>query len=343
MADAGRPVRVKTRIDHSSQFTPTTFRETLAHVKPTGTTNRESVQVQRGDTLTGLSRKYLHEQGQTPNASEVHRMAMSVAKNNSLANPNLIRVGQTLNFSATHFSDTHSALKSRELVSTPTSNPTKPDKAALQPSLTPPSASWSAGTGPKVAIVGDSIAVGIGGAMLQQSGITPEFAPGRKFLTQSQGSFAVNAVGGHSSPQILDQLNKHAGVKNAELAIISVGTNDFVNSTVNKYYTPERITQNLQRIRSELNAKERVWVLPYDPQARELVASVARERGDKTVDLTQFQPADRYHPRNYAAIANSISPLLSQLNQAQAAAPGADQQQAWVSTQNALLARSTRF
>lgn len=92
--------------------------------------------------------------------------------------------------------------------------------------------------------------------MLQQSGITPDFAPGRKFLTQSQGSLAVNAVGGHSSPQILDQLNKHAGVKNAELAIISVGTNDFVNSTFNKSYTPERITQNLQRIRSELNAKK---------------------------------------------------------------------------------------
>lgn len=154
LADAGRPVRAKTRIDHSSQFKPTTVRETLAHVKPTGTTNRENVQVQRGDTLTGLTRKYLHVQGQAANASEVHRMAMTVAKNNSLTNPNLIRVGQTLNFSAPQFSDTHSGLKSRELASTPTSNPTKPDKATLQPSLTRPSASWPAGTGPKVAIVG---------------------------------------------------------------------------------------------------------------------------------------------------------------------------------------------
>ncbi len=172
-------------------------------------------------------------------------------------------------------------------------------------------ASWITGTGPKIAIVGDSIAVGIGGALLEQSGITPEFAPGRKFLKQSQGRFAVNAVGGHSSPQTLDQLNKHNGVKNAELAIISVGTNDFLNSSVNKYYTPERITQNLQRIRTELNAKERVWVLPYDTKARQLVQSVAKEHGDKTIDLAQFKPADSYHPRNYAAIATSISHLVS--------------------------------
>ena len=173
-------------------------------------------------------------------------------------------------------------------------------------------ASWTTGTGPKIAIVGDSIAVGIGGALLQQSGITPEFAVGRKFLKQSQGHFAVNAVGGHSSPQTLEQLNKHSRVKNAELAIISIGTNDFLNSSVNNYYTPKRITQNLQRIRTELNAKERVWILPYDTKASELVQSVAKEYGDKTIDLAQFKAADRYHPRNYAAIATSISYLVSQ-------------------------------
>jgi lysophospholipase L1-like esterase len=174
---------------------------------------------------------------------------------------------------------------------------------------------WHTNPGPKVAIVGDSIAVGIGGALLQQSGIAPEFAPGMKFLTQSQGGFAVNAIGGHSSPQILDQLSKHVGVKNADMAIISVGTNDFVNSANNKYYTPGRITQNLQRIRTEINAKERVWVLPYDPKARELVASVAKEREDRIIDLAKFRQSDRYHPKDYAAIANSLAPLLSQLNQ----------------------------
>lgn len=347
MADAGGPARAETRA-HNASSNPqrTNFRETLAQIQPSASTASERVQVQRGDTLIGLTRKYLNEHGQAPKASEVHRMAMSVAKNNALANPDLIHTGQTLKFSAAH-----SALTSKGTVTTPTANATSAGKATLQtPAPMPtPSAAWTANTGPKVAVVGDSIAVGIGGAVLQQSGITPEFAPGRKFLTQIQGSFAINAVGGHSSPQILDQLNKNPGVKNAELAIISVGTNDFVNSPVNGYYTPERITKNLQRIRTELNAKERVWVLPYDPKARALVQSVAREHGDKTIDLAQFQPADRYHPRNYSAIANSLAPLLSQPGPAQAAIPNvapypsADQQQAWMSTQNALLARGARF
>jgi hypothetical protein len=341
--DAGRPARASTETAHSGQVTRSNFRETLAQIKPTATLNHRQVQVQQGDTLIGLTRKYLHEQGQTATASEVHRVAMSVAQKNSLSNPNLIRTGQTLNFSAAHFAGTPSALKSREPVMAPTTNSAMPSRATLQAPSIAPTASSPTGTGPKIAIVGDSIAVGLGGALLQQSGITPEFAPGRKFLTQSQGRFAVNAVGGHSSPQILDQLNKHAGVKNAELAIISVGTNDFVNSSVNKYYTPERITQNLQRIRTELNAKERVWVLPYDPKARELVESVAKERGDKTIDLAQFQAADRYHPRNYAAIANSISPLVNQHSPSQAAASHTTPEQTWQSAHNALLARGTRF
>jgi len=64
--------------------------------------------------------------------------------------------------------------------------------------------------------------------------------------------------------------------------------------------------------------------------------------------LGLFQPADRYHPRNYAAIASSISPLLNQIQSAQASAPVASAapaplQQAWVSTQNALLARGAKF
>lgn len=71
-----------------------------------------------------------------------------------------------------------------------------PEKAPVAPVDTAP-----VRTGSKIAIVGDSIAVGIGGAVLKQSGITPEFAPGRKFLTQHQGSFAVNAVGATAVPR----------------------------------------------------------------------------------------------------------------------------------------------
>ena len=351
---SGRPARVSSGSAPTGPMASNPFQETLAQVQPTGPQGGPQVRVQTGETLIGITRRVLQDQGQSPSEAEVHRVAMAVAKNNALANPNLIRTGQTLTFPAITLArkpaESETTTPTPTLSSTPTptpnSTPTLPAMAANKalPETAPvtPMAPAPARTGPKIAIVGDSIAVGIGGAVLKQSGITPEFAPGRKFLTQHQGSFAVNAVGGHSSPQTLSQLNKDAGVKNADLAIISVGTNDFVNRPVNKYYTPERITQNLQRIRTELNAKDRVWVLPYDPQARELVQAVANERGDKTIDLGQFQPADRYHPRNYAAIASSMSPLLSQLQSTPAAAPVA-QQQAWVSTQNALLARGAKF
>jgi hypothetical protein len=351
---SGRPARVPSGSAPTGPLVSNPFQETLAQVQPSGPQGGAQVRVQTGETLIGITRRVLQDQGQSPSEAEVHRVAMSVAKNNALANPNLIRTGQTLTFPGVTLARKPAELETPTPTPTPTTTSTAaptlpamathkalPDTAPVAP-MAPAPAPAAARTGPKIAIVGDSIAVGIGGAVLKQSGITPEFAPGRKFLTQHQGSFAVNAVGGHSSPQILSQLNKDAGVKNADLAIISVGTNDFVNSPVNKYYTPERITQNLQRIRTELNAKDRVWVLPYDPKARELVQSVANERGDKTIDLGQFQPADRYHPRNYAAIASSISPLLNQLQSTQAAAPVA-QQQAWVSTQNALLARGAKF
>ena len=343
---SGRPARVPTGSAPTGPLASNPFQETLAQVQPTGPQGGAQVRVQTGETLIGITRRVLQDQGQSPSEAEVHRVAMAVAKNNALANPNLIRTGQTLTFPGAALARKPAELETPTPTPTATATPTGPamatPKALSDTAPVAPMAPATARTGPKIAIVGDSIAVGIGGAVLKQSGITPEFAPGRKFLTQHQGSFAVNAVGGHSSPQILSQLNKDAGVKNADLAIISVGTNDFVNSPVNKYYTPERITQNLQRIRTELNAKDRVWVLPYDPKARELVQSVANERGDKTIDLGQFQPADRYHPRNYAAIASSISPLLNQLQSSQAAAPVA-QQQAWVSTQNALLARGAKF
>ncbi|MEY4694882.1 MAG: hypothetical protein RLZZ95_1331 [Pseudomonadota bacterium] len=360
LTESGRSARAPLASAPSGQGAGTVaslhFQEALAQAHPTSPQTGRPVRVQAGETLIGITRRVLQEQGQTPKEAEVHRVAMAVAKSNALANPNLIRAGQTLSFPALALSRTAPELAPSEKLVTPEklaiteklaipeklAPPETVSKLSPEPSSVAPRAPVTPGTGPKIAIVGDSIAVGIGGALLKQSGITPEFAPGRKFLNQHQGVFAVNAVGGHSSPQILSQLNKDAGVKNADLAIISVGTNDLVNSTVNKYYTPERITQNLQRIRADLNAKDRIWVLPYDPKARELVESVAKERGDKTIDLAQFQPADRYHPRNYAAIASSLTPWVNPLQVAQTAvaAPG---QQAWVSTQNALLARGAKF
>lgn len=316
----------------------TSFREAFARIEPSESSLSDRVRVQKGDTLLGLTRQYLQSKGQTTSAPDVYRTAMSIAKHNGLANPDLILAGQVLDFSsvgATAVPERRSAPSAALSANTP--SPPGPARAPIAPGP----AVVSEGQG-KIAVIGDSIAVGIGGALLERSGIKPEFAPGRKFLTQSHNSYVVDATGGHSSPQILDRLRKNPAVRHADVAIISVGTNDLVNSTVNKYYTPERITQNLQRIRGELGAKERIWVLPYDPQARELVEAVARENGDKTVDLAQFRPADRYHPRNYSAIAGTIAPFLSSSGSGVTDPTGfdrtryLDQKQAWLSTQDAL-------
>ena len=158
--------------------------------------------------------------------------------------------------------------------------------------------------------------------------------------------YVVDATGGHSSPQILKKLSANPLVKHADVAILSVGTNDWVNSSVNAYYTPERITSNLQKIRAEVNAKEHVWVLPYDEQAKALVLKVAQEHGDKTLDLGSFQKADRYHPRNYADIAKSLTQSLNTANSLERSAAMSVSQESpastpiqWVSTQSALMSR----
>jgi hypothetical protein len=296
------------------------------------------VQVRRGDTLNGLAKQHLQAQGLTAKAMDIRQLTLAIAQKNALPNPDLIHAGQILKIPATVL-----AHQPRIESMTQRTTPMLPDGA-----MPPPAGhAWPASPAAKIAVVGDSIAVGIARSMLEQAGVTSLQAADRRSIKRSENRFAIEATGGHSSPQVLEQLGKNSDVKNAELAIISVGTNDIVNSTVNAYYTPERITRNLQRIRSELNAKDRVWVLPYDPKARELVQSVARENGDKVIDLAQFAAADRYHPKNYKAIASSISATMApkpthHLEMAQVEERPRGQAD-WPSTQNALLARQTGF
>ena len=278
--------------------------------------------VEKGDTLISMTKRFMRAQHQNPTDGEVYKLSMAVAKHNRLANPNLIHVGQVLDFSAL----------TSPIAAASTPQPSEPPQTAPM----------------KLVVVGDSIAVGIGGALLKQSGVKPEFAEGRKFLQQVSDQYVVDATGGHSSPQILKKLSANPMVKHADVAILSVGTNDWVNSKVNAYYTPERITANLQKIRAEVNAKDHVWVLPYDEQAKALVLKVAQEHGDKTLDLEPFQKADRYHPRSYADIAKSLTQSLTTASlNAQQPAPAAAQEvskgpsSTWVSTQSALMSRPT--
>lgn len=334
----GHVARKETTARIHAETQRASFHHTFAQIQPTITAASTQVRVQHGDTLIGLTRKYLSHQGISTTSAELYVRAMALAKQNRLENPDLIRVGQTLNFS-----NARPSVPPAQISEQPATAQPQLGRSTQSQQL----ADHIATDYNKVAVVGDSIAVGIGGALLERDGITPQFAAGRKFLSQTKGNYVIDATGGHSSPQILDQLHRNPNIKNAELAIISVGTNDFVNSKVNGYYTPERITRNLESIRSELKAKKSIWVLPYDLKAKELVESVARHHGDQTIDLAQFRAADRYHPQNYNAIASNLSSLLTVQNstaiKAENLKDGLDQQSGWASTQNVLLARGARL
>lgn len=258
--------------------------------------------VQPGQTLTSLTRQYLGADAQGMSAGQIHQLALGVGQANALRDPDKIRVGQVLDFS--------SLQRLRPLArQVPASDPQPLPRVAAEPAPAPLAA---AGGRPRVAIVGDSIAVGIGGSVLRSQGVPPQFFPGRKGLVQNELGYAIEATGGHSSPQTLRRIQQNPGLKNADLAIISIGTNDIVNQPVNAYYSPQQITQNLKNIRAGLGAEKNLWVLPYDPQARALVLNVAQQFGDQTLDLADFKKADRYHPLKYGDIANALRPSIAQ-------------------------------
>ncbi len=338
------------------------FAQALVKASPGEASKGNWVTVEKGDTLINLTRRQWMAQQQAQsstqsstqsqtkslNPTELYKLSLQVAKNNGLNDPNLIRVGQQLDFSSIHKPEAKPSAD--PLASRPEAKPPT-DALASRQDLPPvaeerTSAPASASAKPqKVAVVGDSIAVGIGGALIKQSGITPTFADGRKFLNQVTDQLVVDATGGHSSPQILRKLNANPQIQNADLAIISVGTNDLVNSTVNAYYTPDRITTNLQKIRDSMHAKSNLWVLPYDEKARDLVMNVAQRNGDQTLDLAAFQKADRYHPKNYSEIAKALSVNLAGKGTEPSTVQNAQltqnlQANAWPSTLSALMARA---
>lgn len=110
LTESGRSARAPLASAPSGQGAGTVaslhFQEALAQAHPTSPQTGRPVRVQAGETLIGITRRVLQEQGQTPKEAEVHRVAMAVAKSNALANPNLIRAGQTLSFPALALSRT---------------------------------------------------------------------------------------------------------------------------------------------------------------------------------------------------------------------------------------------
>ena len=138
-------------------------------------------------------------------------------------------------------------------------------------------------SGPRIVVVGDSIAVGIA----QAAGLPYE------------------AVVGRSTRQILDAAAANPQVQGADLAIVSAGTNDYaILKGGGKNPNRKATIQNIGRIRDVLKARQYVWILPFYETARDDVLSAIG--GDAYVSLADVSTTgDRLHPKNYKAVANA--------------------------------------
>ena len=138
-------------------------------------------------------------------------------------------------------------------------------------------------SGPRIVVVGDSIAVGIA----QAAGLPYE------------------AVVGRSTRQILDAAAANPQVQGADLAIVSAGTNDYaILKGGGKNPNRKATIQNIGRIRDVLKARQYVWILPFYETARDDVLSAIG--GDAYVSLADVATTgDRLHPKNYKAVANA--------------------------------------
>lgn len=259
-----------------------------------------SVTVQKGNTLSGMTRQWLGKNFENTNPQQFNQLVQLLGKSNGLTDLNRIYVGQVLDFSSLN-----SFLADSNTVSAkapPSAKPPVATNVIAADSQQPLNA-----TPPRVVIVGDSIAVGMGGSVLSQKGFTPQYEKGQRSLTQTSQDVSVDATVGLSSAQILKKVQKNTGLQNAEMAVISAGTNDMVGPLANSQEGLQKISQNLRSIRANLQANQNVWVLPYNPKASELVKNIAQEFGDSTVNLSDFAKADQYHPRSYSDIAKTLS------------------------------------
>ena len=148
--------------------------------------------------------------------------------------------------------------------------------------------------GAAIALVGDSIAFGISSQL-------------------NQGVVA-DAAKGLTSSQVLSRVNANVRLKSAGTAVISVGSNDIVGGKGNA----AMLTANAQKIRNALNAKQYIWIVPYDSVAADAIDK-AKGAGDQLIALKDFSTNDGVHPSSYTAVANSIRTITK--NSAPATTP----------------------
>ena len=158
---------------------------------------------------------------------------------------------------------------------------------ASAPSGSSPTSSTSSsstddtGSGGKVVVVGDSLAVGTGGQI-----------PGA----------IVDAKVGINSKAVLEKATSNKNLQGADVAIISAGANDGAGAS-GKNPNSQQTVANLKAIRSALGAKKYVWILPFNRSVAQDVMSVAGS--DQVVDLAKDATPgkDGVHPTSYAPVA----------------------------------------
>jgi hypothetical protein len=127
------------------------------------------------------------------------------------------------------------------------------------------------GAAPSCAVVGDSIALGIGAELPACRRNARIGIPSDEVIARVDGAAAIN--------------------------IVSAGSNDPLNPM---------LPDNLERIRDR--AKRVVWILPIHATARAAVRAVAVAHGDPVVS---FAPSDDHvHPRSYAELAQAVAAAL---------------------------------
>lgn len=122
------------------------------------------------------------------------------------------------------------------------------------------------------AVVGDSIALGVGTEMHR---------------------CVVNATVGLPSAEIIGR------VQHANIVVISAGSNDA--------RSPE-LENNLRAIRARAANAKVIWISPMDPRAAAAVSRVARLHGDRVIHFTP-RP-DNIHPRSYPTLADRVTKAM---------------------------------
>lgn len=131
-------------------------------------------------------------------------------------------------------------------------------------------------------IIGDSIAVGVGGRA---------------------GSGAVtSATVGWNSERIA---RTYAGRGGSDYTVISMGSNDvgFPNA---------RTADNASALRESIKNQTRkvIWILPYNRDIASRIQGVASRYGDRVVDLKEFPSNDGLHPASYVTVWQRVNQLI---------------------------------